>query len=297
MKPFVAAAICSTLTLFCVSSSQGQTTNQTVTVNDPRPLAAASDKIEQLSGLPVNYEDGPYVNAADLQDVTSKVLTPSQIGAAGPNFRLIVPRGGQLSAVIAVDTTTGGLGTLNAAQAAAGAFVNTHASGYSQLFFAGEINGSVFITPAKLKNIAGSLQPITPVLSAYISFPQEQRTGYDTLKLILQLVLEATGSKVGIASAPFKAFAETNVTIGANNEDARTVLTRLLQAVTSGGGSGVSMNPPAMSYRLLYDYNLKLYELSIKILNGATVPFSSPQSPPSGQTPTSTSPYFIRVHP
>jgi hypothetical protein len=255
MKLFVASVICSALTLFCARSSQGQTANQTVPVNDPRPLAAASDRIEKLSGLPVNYEDGPYVNAADLQDVTSKVLTPSQIGAAGPNFHVIVPRGGPLSAVITVDPTTGGLGTLSAVQAAAEAFVNNQASTYGQLFSVGQVNGCVFISPSKLKNIVGSLQPITPVFSANISFPQEKRTGYGTLKLILQSVLEATGSKVGIASAPLKAFAETNVTIRANNEDARTVLTRLLQAVTLGGGSGVSVSSPAMSYRLLYDFN------------------------------------------
>jgi hypothetical protein len=43
--------------------------------------------------------------------------------------------------------------------------------------------------------------------------------------------------------------------------------------------------------------NLKLYELSIKILNGAIVPFSPSQPLPSGQTPTSTSPFFTRDHP
>lgn len=46
---------------------------------------------------------------------------------------------------------TGRLGILSAAQSAAEAFVNAHASAQGQLFSLSLMNGSIFITPAKLK--------------------------------------------------------------------------------------------------------------------------------------------------
>jgi hypothetical protein len=44
------------LAMICAIPGKGQTKSVVVTVDDPRPLAAACDKIEALSGMAVRYE-------------------------------------------------------------------------------------------------------------------------------------------------------------------------------------------------------------------------------------------------
>ncbi|MBI1956223.1 MAG: hypothetical protein HYS38_07495, partial [Acidobacteria bacterium] len=48
----------------------GQTKTVDITVDDPRPLYAAILKLQELSGIPINYEGVPFYYSADLKDVT-----------------------------------------------------------------------------------------------------------------------------------------------------------------------------------------------------------------------------------
>src|SRR6266567_8025919 len=66
--------------------------SQFVTVNDPRPVAQAARELESKFGLPITYEDPPYVHASEIADVTAQVRRDQQ------NHRKVwVPRGGTLS--------------------------------------------------------------------------------------------------------------------------------------------------------------------------------------------------------
>jgi hypothetical protein len=68
---------------------------QVINVSDPRPMADAMDARERIVHTTINYEDPPYENMADLQDVS----TPAQ-RAAQTGYKLLVPRPGSLSAGI-----------------------------------------------------------------------------------------------------------------------------------------------------------------------------------------------------
>src|SRR5437879_2804770 len=51
----------------------------TITVNDPRPLAAAITELELRHGWVITYEDPPYEYAADVRDVTGVVRKDSDL--------------------------------------------------------------------------------------------------------------------------------------------------------------------------------------------------------------------------
>src|SRR5436305_10799957 len=80
-----------------VQVSRGQTKDVTISVKDPRPIAAAALQIEQLSKVPINYEDPFLRNSADLQDVTDEVLSSAQKDKIGSAVRVIGARGGELT--------------------------------------------------------------------------------------------------------------------------------------------------------------------------------------------------------
>jgi hypothetical protein len=61
-----------------------------IDISTHRTLAAALDSLQNQLGIPINYEDVPYQNPADLEDVSN----PEE-RAKYPGFQLLVPRTGQ----------------------------------------------------------------------------------------------------------------------------------------------------------------------------------------------------------
>jgi hypothetical protein len=108
---------------FAFGQVVGETTTIDITVDDPRPLAAAILKIEELSGIPINYEDVPVYYSADVKDVTEEVSRTRT-----SNRRIIVARGGQLSVPIIVDAATGRLNDIQAVNTALAALVSAYNS-------------------------------------------------------------------------------------------------------------------------------------------------------------------------
>ena len=94
------------LLLWTVQAGMGQRTPIDVTA--PRPVYEAMLQIQRLSPIPIHYEDLQYVFAGDFHNVAGSVLTPQQM-AANPRARLMIPKGGRLSATIAVDASNGKL--------------------------------------------------------------------------------------------------------------------------------------------------------------------------------------------
>lgn len=85
VKASVFLSIALAATLILVKPAFEQTSTSSVT--DPRPLNAVSDVLEQALGAPVNYEDPPYPNVGDLEDI--QLL---QYGHMTPGYQLLVPR-------------------------------------------------------------------------------------------------------------------------------------------------------------------------------------------------------------
>ncbi|MBI3894742.1 MAG: hypothetical protein HY313_02310 [Acidobacteria bacterium] len=84
--------------LLACSIAFAQTKEIEMTVDDPRPMAAAVRKIVEFYGIPINYEGIPVYYSGDLRDLTN------------------LPRGWQLSFSISVEASTGKLRDLQARQ-------------------------------------------------------------------------------------------------------------------------------------------------------------------------------------
>jgi hypothetical protein len=65
-----------------------------ISVDDPRPLAKAADMFEGRYGWIITYEDPRYEHVTDLEDVTESVRRSSSPKSA---HRVLIPRGGSFS--------------------------------------------------------------------------------------------------------------------------------------------------------------------------------------------------------
>lgn len=257
------------LTRFLLSSTAfvAQAQSVTITVNDPRPVNAAVEQVEKLSGIPISYEDVRYGNPGDTVDVTNSVRNPAQ-GPAPPGFQVLIPRGGQLSVGIAVDPATQRLpdalttaNALNSVLAAAAASPVVPGK-----FNFDTYNGVFFVAPSQSRSAGGSFAPTTAVLSAPVNLPGQQQTALATLEAILQQVSQKTGLKIGLGTMPFGAFARSKVSIAASADPASHVLARLFAAVSIAGSVGPPEAVAGMSYHALFDPKFKTYALNIHVV-------------------------------
>src|ERR1700730_17089369 len=117
--------------IFTAQNLLGQTRAPTIAVNDYRQMPTAFSQLEQLSAIPINFEDVRLNFSGDQIDVTAQNVTPAQQQLALQNglgpVKDIAPRGGPLSATIAVDAASGKLKDANALAAA----LNSVLSAYS----------------------------------------------------------------------------------------------------------------------------------------------------------------------
>lgn len=131
-----------------------------------------------------------------------------------------------------------------------------------------------------MRDISGNTAPVRAVLSTPITLPLQQRNAAETLDLILAAVSKASGFKIGVGSVPMNALAMGQVTIGANQEPASRVLARLLNALL-GYGTVLPASSPALSYRVLYDVQLKYYMFNVVEVGPMGIRYASaPSSPP-----------------
>ena len=175
--------------------SLGETRTIEITVDDPRPLAAAILKLEELSGIPINYEDMPVYYSDDMRDVTDEVAqrpvppggSACSVRAAGSSpcqLRLTLPRESLID--------------LEAVNTALAALVSAYnASDLPGDFDMEGRNGVFFVMPVRYRDATGTTQPMTPILSTPITLPEERRGWIQTIRLILGQVSAATGVEIG----------------------------------------------------------------------------------------------------
>ena len=227
---------------FAFGQIVGETRTIEVTVDDTRPLAAAILKIEELSGIPINYEDVPVYYSGDIKVADFAARAPVPPGGE----RTLVARGGQLSVVIVVDATTGRLKDIQAVETALAALVSAYNS--SDLpgdFEIEQSNGVFFVKPVRYRDTSGATRPMTPVLSTPITFPEEKRTREQTMRLILRQVSAAAGLEIGLGGMNLWG----EVTLGAQNEPAHHVIARML-----GSGNSPAAAPANASWDASLSY-------------------------------------------
>ena len=231
-------------------------------VTGSSPLAKAAEEFEARYGIPISYEDPAYAYDGDLVDHTDPDYKRSH--PDGP--KALVPKGGT---VVLRGNFHAPVRSSVDAMPLLQSLLDDHARAGNPGEFALVPSGDgVVIVPTKVRDANGFLVPDQSPLEVRISFPELQRTDLETLDAICGTILADSGMKVGVASHNFDGLRSTEargkyyVTIGANNEPARSVLQRTL-ARLERPEPGNKTPIPKMAWSLLYVPGQKIYVLNV----------------------------------
>ena len=244
-------------------------------VSAHRPVAAMLDRMEPLFGMPVNYEDAPYVHQGDLEDVA----TPEHRARYGQTFKLWVPKKGTLS--LAVGTMSPSRTEGEKVQMVETILSVNRSSGGPGDFALEQANGFLYVVPASVSGPDGRKQIVSSVLKAEVSFPTSERSVIDTVQLILESAGKSSRQRIVPGQVRFPPSMKVN--FGVQGEPARDALARLFKMVT----------PTPLSYRLLYDPALKLFMFNLQSVSGDTP--SVLAQPITAQPPTGENPFFQKT--
>jgi hypothetical protein len=214
-----------------------------VTVDDPRPVAAAIEAIEEATGTVITYEDPPTPFGSATTDVTNEI---SRVAPTG-TFRSLIPKGGMLTFNLPTSATQ------EATLDSVGNLLRSYNSGRNVATFA-LVRGSriAHVVPRNVLGSSGLLEPITPPLDSSIALSAAPRTGVALLQEICDAVSEASGQSIQLGLVPTNALDGQTIAVGPKAEPARALLEKLL----------VNGTIP-LSWELLYDPGLKTYYFNV----------------------------------
>jgi hypothetical protein len=227
-------------------------TKDTLSVDDPRPVAEAITVLEARFRWIITYEDPRYIYAGDISDVTEKVRKDLYKYRPGEVPRVLIPKGGKFNFEYDVIRDTNGRSDPGVIlQRLLDAYA---ASGSSARFRMESTDKSIHIIPTGAKDISGKLAPQKSVLDAVITLPVKDRTGLQALEDLCVAVSRATQMRVVVGTIPIGLFIEHKDQHGVAGRKAREALAQLLERM----GNGTNL-----SWQLLYDPGMKMYALNI----------------------------------
>lgn len=196
-------------------------------VDAPRPVDSAAITLAQEFGIAVSVEDPPYVFRDDVKDVTSEVSrTPN------PPRRVLIPKGGRLEVRFTLNSD--GL-----PQDVPGLLRDIVAVANARLPFAYRVesDGNRFtLLPTRTRDVLGQVTEITPLMDRRVTIPAGTRSIAATAVLMADALSAQTGLRVSCCQGAGTGipWGMTEIAFKANNEPARSVLTRLITAASPG---------------------------------------------------------------
>ena len=234
------AAVASIVLLASWPSGHARGEQFEVTVDDPRPLARAIDAIEQRFGWTVTYEDPPYENASEIEDVTTRVRRD---GKTHP--RVLGPRGGAFHFSYARGSDAEGL---------LGALLERYEASGNPGFYRVFQEGAAFhVVPRKIVDDRGVDTEVESVLEARIRLQPGEKTLAEVVAAIAAATTVAGGKRIE-GHGPNNLLLQTRVVVDARTQSARAMLLQYI---------GSARLP--MSWRLLYDPGMRKYVLNLHI--------------------------------
>jgi hypothetical protein len=223
----------------CVICQLTYAQSKTVTITDPRPVAEAVEKLENIYGWPITYEDLIVVNESRLEDVTERVqkvpdhthplIIQKEAAIAftyRPPSRAVNPREEASPAYSETEAAV--------AEALTSVLTGYAASGGPETFNVTEEDGIFHLVPNNFLNKEGVLQNATPILDTRITVPPKQRTRTDLFHEICQSLSKATGVHVGEGTFPNQGSESDTLTeISGSNVTAHVILIKLLSELST----------------------------------------------------------------
>lgn len=201
-------------------------------VDSGRPVLRAILTLEQRYGYVITYEDPSYTYSDDVFDATSQIRRDHR--AAGPGIpRIMLPRAGKLSMQIPASACISPSKMNSILEQLVGLQGVASRGGHFQV--QQTKSGIFLVIPTEVRDRSGNWTQYDSPLDARISFPAEPRTETELIAAIASSVSATThldvksliGNGIHIGPSGLNSF---KFNIGADDETAREVLTRMLQA-------------------------------------------------------------------
>jgi hypothetical protein len=221
----------------------------TVSMNHPDTLLEAIRTVRNEYGWSVSFESAPFYSKYDLVDDTGPKWRAAHPNARGVNR----VAGGRFASTFAEFPDMSQPGAEEATLEKIVADYNT--SGNPGRYAVQKLDAGVYdIVPVAVKDEAGHDASVQPILDTRISIPIQQRSLYDTVKLILEQLSAKSGKKAIVLGIPVNVFLNSVVTVGGENIPARTMLLNAFAAT----------NRPLI-WDLGYDPNVSTYLLNATV--------------------------------
>jgi hypothetical protein len=203
----------------------------TITVQDPRPVAKAIEELENRYGWKITYEDPPYIYYSDITDVTVTpwpgvpVQNQSQLQlfqhAPAANHRTLVPKGGSLSFTLP-PANPDEFGTVEA-------LVKSYNSSHQGIVFAViQGVGVLHVVPRDATGSFGYHEPVKPVLDTVITVEPKERTALALLEEVCRKISVGTNTDVVVGESPTNMLVQMKTSIGGSRKTARSILDQLI---------------------------------------------------------------------
>jgi hypothetical protein len=191
-----------------------------VSVDDPRPLAAALRAFEQRLGVAITYEDPPWRHVTEYKDVTATVARTVRRGQPPT----LVPRGGPLSVFVRLAPMSASDQALSAVEAL---LVEYRAAGYPGDFRVIRSDSVLHVVPTTAKDARGVVGSFVPVLSSRVSIDDRERTARE----MIDAIQDKSQGVLWVAGTPAqRILIGTRILGGATDETMRSVLLQTIRA-------------------------------------------------------------------
>jgi hypothetical protein len=250
--------------LFCTPCASAQT-NETISVDDPRPIAAALQALEKKYGYAITYEDPELTNPLDVKDATSEVAAKHAGRTNGK--KILIPKGGAFQFHYHVEN--------GKPQEDATTLLRRMVAEY------GSLGHSIFtvqtretknktewhVVPTRARDESGLLAEQSALLDRIISIPRKERSALNMLSEICQQLTLVSGRHVGVGNVPINPLIAYHAELGTNGESARDVLDQLLSRFQN-----------QMVWQVFFDPGLKWYMLNLHFVTPPSMTFVTPKS-------------------
>ena len=239
-SPCAFAVVALSYALLRAETITTQDTGVRLVVEDPRPVAKAMVILEHHYRQPITYEEGPYVYQDELNDLTLD---------ANASRRILSPKAWRIDSDIRLPSDATKADLVNLISRFLGAAAKSRGVTRDSFRVLQSTYG-LHVVPTLVRDRDGAEQPVTPLLDVQITLTQRADL-FSILQSFRNAVSEASGEELVLATIP-RDFARRSAVIVAENERARDVLIRLLEA------QGL-----VLSWHLLYGATDNAFFLSI----------------------------------
>jgi hypothetical protein len=211
------------LSTVCVGVLVGQgTQNVTVSGNGARPLKSAVEALERHLGRTVTYEEGPWLYAGDVVDITERVRT-----VQGPTKRrTLVPRGGPFAFARSLSADK----RESPGELLAALLADYRLTEYPGVFGLVQTGDVFHVVRVMSKNAQGQLERREPLLDALVTVIDGELDAAAMTEAILADVSRVNGVRVFSGTLPINLFSRTRVRGPSAGETARAALVRVMEA-------------------------------------------------------------------